>query len=149
MQHIWIVYSGRGWADLCIEKHVLADRQAQTVLWRRQTKSEESGVVGQHDLLLQLERQLFLGVECELGVAPAPHPQLALIIHLLCQLRPCVSMRATLWQQCNADSGWKLTLQRLAKVTSILTSIRSSGAMHYDTIKTWGGGAMVGKVHMH
>ena len=72
------------WTDLGIKEHVLTNRQAQAVLWGLQCKSEKSGVVRQHELLLQLEGQLLLGVQGKLGVAPTSHSQLALIIHLLC-----------------------------------------------------------------
>ena len=72
------------YANLGIEEHMLTNRQSQPVLWGLQCKSEQPGVMGQHDLLLQLEGQLLLGVEGILGVPPTSHSQLALIIHLLC-----------------------------------------------------------------
>ncbi|KAA6421444.1 MAG: hypothetical protein FRX49_08721 [Trebouxia sp. A1-2] len=72
-------------ADLGIEEHVLANGQAQRVLRCLKGKSEEPGVVRQGDLLRQLEWNLLLWIECNLGgrVAATAHSKLSLVTHLL------------------------------------------------------------------
>ena len=68
---------------LCIEEHMLANGQAQSVLRSLKPKSEQPGIVRQHDLLCKLEWDFLLGIQCPLSVAPTPYPKLALIVHFL------------------------------------------------------------------
>ncbi len=72
-------------ADLGIEEHVLANGQAQCVLRCLKGESEQPGVMRQGNLLRQLEWNLLLWVECNLGggMATTAHAKLTLITHLL------------------------------------------------------------------